>query len=413
MADPTKIFPKEDKCLSLDVMMDYIHDRLSNKERNHVERHTLQCEFCNEAMDGLSQSIEDNARDLIASVDEINHLESQILLSASLQEPEFSLDETSDFSKKEFMLEVESSSLEMVMPAASAPMRRKEKSSIDEAKTYTLKDTSRSINKFNWSRMAAVITGLLLIGGVIFFILQQKWTKDHPVASIKKSEVNSKDNNIDIVNTDSIIAIAPLQKEPLHRDQPYSDGVMGSEVPMNKKAMEPNKAEEIQLEKKGISSEIYEQEIIAEKPNEFSAPAKQDADKLSETVMNKDIHYKSKKESATNENSTRNVESKSKTAVPAASDALMLDSVFIANGSSTQVTDFDKALGLYNNGEYQKAIVQFLNVKKSDPKYEDARWYLAKSYTATGEKGKAKNVYLELVELKGKFKDKAEEELRK
>ncbi|WP_028979766.1 tetratricopeptide repeat protein [Sporocytophaga myxococcoides] len=417
MADPTKIFSKEDKCLSLDVMMDYIHDRLSNKERNHVERHTLQCEFCNEAMDGLSLSIEDNARNIIASIDEVNHLESQILLSASLQEPEFSLDESSDFSKKEAVLEEESVSFEMAMPAAAAPMRRKEKASIDEAKTYALKDLPAKKN-FNWSMIAAAITGLLLLGGGIFFIIQQKWTKDHPVASVKKSEVNSNDKNIDIVNADSIIAIAPLQKEQSPQAPVYSDGILNSEVPINEEALVPSKAEEIHQEGNAVISEIQEEEVITEKPNASSVPAKQEADKLSEALMDnkaqdESINSEFKKEIAIESESIKSkpLKSKKKTDVLTA-DVAMQDSVFIADGNSMQ-TSFDNGLSLYNKGEYKNASVQFLNVKQSDPNYEEARWYLAKSYTAIGQKEKAKKVYLELVEMKGKFKEKAEEELRK
>lgn len=418
MADPTKIFPKEDKCLSLDIMMDYIHDRLSNKERNHVERHTLQCEFCNEAMDGLSLSIEDNAKNIIASIDEVNHLESQILLSASLQEPELSLDETSDFTKKESMLKEESISFEMAMPAVAAPMRRKEKASIDDAKTYALKDVPAKKN-FNWSKIAAAITGLLLLGGGIFFILQQKWTKDHPVASVKKSEVNSIDKNIDNGNTDSIIAIAPLQKEQSPQAPVYSDGVLSSEVPINEEALVPSKAEEIHQEGNAVVNEIHERELITEKPNASSAPAKQEADKLSEALMDnkaqdESINSEFKKEIAIESESikAKPVKSKKSVAAPTA-DVTMQDSVFIANGNSIQTTSFNKGLSFYNKGEYKKASLQFLNVKKSDPNYEEARWYLAKSYTAAGEKGKAKKVYLELIDMKGKFKEKAEEELRK
>ncbi|MBO9700066.1 MAG: hypothetical protein J7604_07630 [Sporocytophaga sp.] len=418
MADPTKIFPKEDKCLSLDVMMDYIHDRLSNKERNHVERHTLQCELCNEAMDGLALSIEDNARNIIASIDEVNHLESQILLSASVQEPEYSLDETADFNKKESILEEESASLEMAaMPAAAAPMRRKEKASVVEAPTFHLKDAAPSKNKFDWSRMAAAIAGLLLLGGGIFFILQQKWTKDHPVADVKKSEVNSIDKHIDNANTDSIIAIAPLQKEQSPQAPVYSDGVLNSEVPINEEALVPSKAEEIHQEGNAVVSEIQEGEVITEKPNASSAPAKQEADKLSEALMDnkaqdKSINSEFKKEIAIESESIKAKPIKSKKSIAAPTADAVQDSVFIADGNSMQ-TSFDKGLSLYNKGEYKKASAQFLNVKQSDPNYEDARWYLAKSYTAIGQKEKAKKVYLELVEMKGKYKEKAEEELRK
>lgn len=182
MTDPTKIFPKEDKCLPLEVMMDYLHDRLSNKERNLVERHALHCEFCSDAMEGLAIGKEDPIKDIIASIDEVNHLESQIILSASLEEPvtEISMDEAVDFSKKEVMLEEASLS----RAPAAAPMRNKEKSIEREGKPLVFKVTPPK-KTFNWTKIAAAITGFLLLGGSLFFILKKNWTKDQPVASVK------------------------------------------------------------------------------------------------------------------------------------------------------------------------------------------------------------------------------------
>lgn len=407
MTDPTKIFPKEDKCLPLEVMMDYLHDRLSNKERNLVERHALHCEFCSEAMEGLAIGKEDPIKDIIASIDEVNHLESQIILSASLEEPvtEISMDEAVDFSKKEVMLE----EVAFSMAPAAAPMRRKEISIEAEAKPFVLKDNQ---TKFNWTKIAAAITGFLLLGGSLFFILKKNWTKDQPVASVKKSEENSKDDNA-LINADSTIAIAPLQKEHLQRNQTYSDGVLIPEIPEEEIAAVSDKDEEVQQQAKGIR-EIQEHPVITEQAKELSAPATQEANQLSEEVHN-NFEYKSETiEEITQKNSkSRKLEARKKAAVPAAADVVMQDSVFIANGNSKQATSFAIGLNLYNKGEYKKACIQFLDVKKSDPDYEEARWYLAKSYAAMGETEKAKEVYLELVEMKGKFKDKAKEEMRK
>jgi TolA-binding protein len=404
MTDPTKIFPKEDKCLSFDVMMDYLHDRLSNKERNHVERHTLHCEFCTEAMEGLATGKEDHIKDIIASIDEVNHLESQILLSASLEEPvrEISMDEVVEFSKNEVMPEEAAFSM---VPAA-APMRRKEISIDAEAKPFVLKDTQTK-KKFNWTKIAAAITGFLLLGGSLFFILKKNWTKDQPVASVKKSETNSEDENA-LINDDSTIAIAPLQ-----RDQTYSDGVLNAEIPEEEKAVMSDKAEEVQQEAKGVSK-IQEHLVITEQAKELPAPSTQEANQLSEEEF-KNFDYKSEtiEEITLKHSKSRKVEAKKKAAVPAAADVVMQDSDSIANGNSKQATSFAIGLNLYNKGEYKKACIQFLDVKKSDPEYEEARWYLAKSYAATGDKEKAKEVYLELIEMKGKFKEQAEEELGK
>ncbi len=402
MTDPTKIFPKEDKCLSLDVMMDYLHDRLSNKERNHVERHTLHCEFCSEAMEGLTIGKEDSIKDIIASINEVNHLESQILLSASLEEPvsEISMDEVVEFSKNEVMLEEAAFS----MAPAAAPMRRKEISIEAEAKPFVVKDNQ---TKFNWTKIAAAITGLLLLGGSLFFILKKNWTKNQPVASVKKSEANSDGDNA-LINTDSTIAIAPLQ-----RNQTYSDGVLIPEITEEEKVVISDQDADVQQEAKGIR-EIQEHSVITEQAKELPAPAAQEAIQLSEEVHN-NFEYKSEtiEEITLKHSKSRKAEAKKKATIPAAADVAMQDSVFIANGNSKQTTSFATGLNLYNKGEYKKACIHFLDVKKSDPDYEEARWYLAKSYAVTGEKEKAKEVYLELIEMKGKFKEQAEEVLRK
>ncbi|GAL87279.1 hypothetical protein MYP_4509 [Sporocytophaga myxococcoides] len=402
MTDPTKIFPKEDKCLPLEVMMDYLHDRLSNKERNHVERHTLHCEFCSEAMEGLAMSKEDPIKDIIASINEVNHLESQILLSASLEEPvsEIGMDEDVDFSKKEVMME--EAVFSMTPAAAAAPMRRKEISIEAEAKPFVLKDNQ---TKFNWTKIAAAITGFLLLGGSLFVILKKNWTKDQPVASVKKSETNSEDDNA-FINADSTIAIVPLQKEPLQRNQTYSDGVLIPEKSENEKA------EEVQQEAR--VSEIQEHLVITEQAKELSAPATQEENQLSKEVDN-NFAYKSEttEEITLKTSKSRKVEAKKKAAIPAAADVARKDSALKANGNSIQSTSFAIGLNLYNKGEYKKAIVQLLNAKKTDPDYEVALWFLAKSYEALDETEKSEEVYHELIKINGEFKERAEEELRK
>jgi TolA-binding protein len=41
-------------CLSLDTILKYLNDQLSLKDRHKVEKHMLECELCNEAMEGYS-----------------------------------------------------------------------------------------------------------------------------------------------------------------------------------------------------------------------------------------------------------------------------------------------------------------------------------------------------------------------
>ena len=57
--------------LSASEFEDYLNEQLSDLEMNRIERHLLECEFCNEAMDGYSSAGELNIQD---DVDDINKL---------------------------------------------------------------------------------------------------------------------------------------------------------------------------------------------------------------------------------------------------------------------------------------------------------------------------------------------------
>lgn len=45
----------ESGCLGERQMMDYLHGRLNEKEMHALEAHIADCDFCNEAMEGLMQ----------------------------------------------------------------------------------------------------------------------------------------------------------------------------------------------------------------------------------------------------------------------------------------------------------------------------------------------------------------------
>lgn len=45
----------EDSCLSRDEMLDYISGKLNDVQQHHVESHLLDCELCQDAMEGLEQ----------------------------------------------------------------------------------------------------------------------------------------------------------------------------------------------------------------------------------------------------------------------------------------------------------------------------------------------------------------------
>lgn len=68
------------ECLTLEEMQSYIDERVSGKELNRMERHLLDCEMCNDAMDGLRNTpdaklnlehIDDDITELFAMKPEI------------------------------------------------------------------------------------------------------------------------------------------------------------------------------------------------------------------------------------------------------------------------------------------------------------------------------------------------------
>lgn len=61
-----RIFENSD-CLSEQQLLDYHQNKLSNKERNRVERHSINCKFCSDALDGFE----------LVNTTEINYLEAK------------------------------------------------------------------------------------------------------------------------------------------------------------------------------------------------------------------------------------------------------------------------------------------------------------------------------------------------
>lgn len=54
------IFEHSD-CLSEQKLLDYNNNLLSNKERNNVERHTINCKFCSDALEGFELQTQNNS----------------------------------------------------------------------------------------------------------------------------------------------------------------------------------------------------------------------------------------------------------------------------------------------------------------------------------------------------------------
>lgn len=44
------------KCISEGILLNYVNNKLSNKDRNVVERHTINCNFCSDAIEGFETS---------------------------------------------------------------------------------------------------------------------------------------------------------------------------------------------------------------------------------------------------------------------------------------------------------------------------------------------------------------------
>lgn len=54
MKENSNIFDINSGCIRHDVLLEYLKDRLSGKERNLVEKHLLECEMCSDELEGLS-----------------------------------------------------------------------------------------------------------------------------------------------------------------------------------------------------------------------------------------------------------------------------------------------------------------------------------------------------------------------
>lgn len=48
---------KNSECLSEEKLIAYCNNELTNLERNEVERHTINCKFCSDALEGFEKKI--------------------------------------------------------------------------------------------------------------------------------------------------------------------------------------------------------------------------------------------------------------------------------------------------------------------------------------------------------------------
>ncbi|MGE0078670.1 MAG: hypothetical protein AB7S48_12490 [Bacteroidales bacterium] len=54
MLENNNIFDESSGCIRQDILLKYLKDQLSGKERNLVERHLLECEMCSDELEGLT-----------------------------------------------------------------------------------------------------------------------------------------------------------------------------------------------------------------------------------------------------------------------------------------------------------------------------------------------------------------------
>jgi tetratricopeptide (TPR) repeat protein len=380
-------------CLSMDRMMDYVHDRLSPKERNSIERHLQGCGFCEEAMEGflLMEGKEDKAELIVA---EINH----------------EIGGKAEDGKIRWMMAA--SFAVAILAGGLLYLNSELNKGIEGSGVSSLKDTAQMSLEISSEESKDEADSL--------------WEILVNNAEIKKEDKISLGNN----NAPKDIVRAP---------EVHSDAYMIKEEESRLEKKAAGKAFEVQPETSGKDSIPVNGNVISNltpvtesskavinKKNEVKADDKK-LDYLSssknKTKMKKAVSNESKSmlsEGEKAEMMTDDVEDlpKVKDGISSYHKKNYQEAVLLLEEDLKAKPD--SADALYYNGmshfelkNFDRAILNFEKIQKSSRYYEDAQQMRAKAYLAKGDKVKAKSVLQEIINTGGKHKAWAEQEMKK
>ncbi len=375
-----RIFENSD-CLSEQQLLDYHQNKLSNKERNRVERHSINCKFCSDALDGfeLVNTTEANyleAKNSILKAHKSNHLKTIFIGVAASLIVVLLIKNFIDFNKDmsaenknqydDIVTEEKEDNKVIAYDSVAAVVESSNMYTADsvadfpeqESKEFNLKENSLAHSASTPKQKQLEEPN------------SYNWTNEVQIDELEEEQEDVIDEDAD-ADAESIEFNAPtLSIETkdinLKPDQTKEGYEVTDQTTLKNKAIEFDKETRKQEERA-----VQEKEELAKKRNEIVKSAE-------ETVIKKEFDSTG---IILSEVQIR--ESKPKTDAQA-------DNLIALETKTTVEFEIKHGITLYNQNNFKEAINYLSNVSEKNNDYPEAQLYIGKSYVALQKPNEAK-----------------------
>jgi tetratricopeptide (TPR) repeat protein len=338
-------------CLSFNEMMDYIQDRVSLKERNRLERHMMECDLCNDAIEGYSSMRNEKS---------VLNIHQNIQRELGRKYKRF------EWTKLAAIL-----ATTFIIGGLGYYMK-------DKLNGPTVLTFAKNEEKLHQDSIKSAISKLDSILAL---------DTNKPL----EEEFSTKSSSDGLVET---------QKDLNHQL---------SKNRINKnfdKINTPNIQENNSEGQKGFNSE-------GENTNITSIDVKE-SDQFKESMTEEKEKSNFNENRSVSPSSMTDVISVKPNIMKSKDNSKKMQAEVVENVTMEEGVNYlEKGKGYFQSGKYKEAINSFTKVEPPSKEYEESLWYLGLSYLQLNQINDAKATFEKVIKLTGNYKEKAIEELEK
>lgn len=373
-----RIFENSD-CLSEQQLLDYHQNKLSNKERNRVERHSINCKFCSDALDGfeLVNTTEENyleAKNSIPKAHKSNHLKTIFIGVAASLIVVLLIKNFIDFNKDmsaenknqyEDIVTEEKEDNEVIAYDSVAAV-------VENSNIYTADSVAdfrkRESKEFNLNENSLAHSASTPKPKQLEEPNSYNWTNEVQIDELKEEQEDVIDKDVDAESIEFNAPTLSIETKDINfkPDQTNEGYEVTDQTTLKNKAIEIDKETRKQEERA-----VQEKEELAKKRNEIVKSAE-------ETLIKKEFDSTG---IILSEVQIR--ESKPKT------DA-QTDDLIALETKTTEEFEIKHGITLYNQNNFNEAINYLSNVSEKNIDYPEAQLYIGKSYIGLQKPNEAK-----------------------
>jgi len=366
-------------CLSEQQLFDYNQNKLSNKERNLVERHSINCKFCSDALDGfeLVNATEENyfeAKNYIPKAHKSNYLKTIFIgvaasLIVALLIKNF-LDFNKDMSAEnknqydDIVTEEKKANEILIYDSVPAVIENSNACTTDSVADFLEKEPKEFKLKENSLAHSASTPKPKQLEELNSY----NRTNEIQIDELEEEQEDIIDEEIDAENLEFNAPTLSIESNDINFKPSQTNE--GNEV--NDKTTQKNKAIGIDKERrKQEERAIQEKEELANKRNEIVKSAEQ-------TAIKKEFDS-----TGIILSQTQIRESRSKLDAQA-------DNQTALETKTTVEFDIKQGIYLFNHKSFEQAINYLSNIPDTNTDYQEAQLYIGKSYIALQRTNEAK-----------------------